>query len=166
MEKQEEIFKIIVNDFQDKIYRLCWIYVQNDSECDDLLQEIYIKIWRNLKNLKNQSARGTWIYRVTANTCIDFLRKKKKHNTTHFENVDYERITDSVNDIEEKIIESEKLQVLQSCIQKLTEIEKIIIALYLEEVKYSEIAEIIGISERNVSVKISRIKNKMKNLLP
>ena len=166
MKKQEEIFKIIVNDFQDKIYRLCWIYVQNDSECDDLLQEIYIKIWRNLKNIKNQSAWGTWIYRVTVNTCIDFLRKKKRCNTTQIENVDYERITDSEKDIEDKLIESEKLQILQNCIQKLTEIEKIIVALYLEELKYSEIAEIIGISEKNVSVKISRIKNKMKNLLP
>ena len=166
MDKQEEIFKTVVNDFQIKIYRLCWIYVQNDSECDDLMQDIYVKIWRNLKNFKNQSALGTWIYRVVVNTCIDFLRNKNMRNTIHLEKINYERITNDEKDVENKIIESEKLQILQHCIQKLTEIEKIIITLYLEELKYSEIAEIIGISEKNVSVKISRIKNKMKNLLP
>ncbi len=166
MEKQEEIFKIIVTDFQDKIYRLCWIYVQNDSECDDLMQDIYVKIWRNLKKIEKQSALGTWIYRVVVNTCIDFIRNRNTRNTVHLDKIDYERIADAEKDVENKIIESEKLQTLQHCIQKLTEIEKAIIALYLEELKYSEIAEIIGISEKNVSVKISRIKNKMKTFLP
>jgi len=166
MEKQEEIFKTVVNDFQDKIYRLCWIYVQDDSECDDLMQEIYIKIWRNLKNFRNQSVLGTWIYKVAVNTCIDFHRGKSKQNTIHLEKIDYDRITDEEKDVEKILIESEKLQILQLCIQKLSEIEKTIIALYLEELKYSEIAEIIGISEKNVSVKISRIRNKMKSFLP
>ena len=166
MEKQEDLFKKIVTDFQDKIYRLCWIYVQNDSECDDLVQDIYVKIWRNLKKFKKQSALGTWIYRVVVNTCIDFLRNKNTRYTIHLDKMDYERITDGEKDVENKIIEYEKLQILQHCIQKLTEIEKAIIALYLEELKYSEIAEIIGISEKNVGVKISRIKNKMKAFLP
>jgi RNA polymerase sigma-70 factor (ECF subfamily) len=166
MEKQEEIFKVVVNDFQDRIYRLCWIYVQNDSECDDLMQDIYVKIWRNLKKIKKQSAMGTWIYRVVVNVCIDFIRKRNTNNTIHIDKIDYERIAGCEKDIEDELIESEKLQILQHCIQKLTEIEKTIIALYLEELKYSEIAEIIGISEKNVSVKISRIKNKMKTFLP
>lgn len=166
MEKQEDLFKTIVTDFQDKIYRLCWVYVQNDSECDDLMQDIYVKIWRNLKKFKKQSALGTWIYRVVVNTCIDFIRKKNTCNTVHLDKIDFERIADGEKDVENRIIEYEKTQILQHCIRKLTEIEKAIIALYLEELKYSEIAEIIGISEKNVGVKISRIKNKMKSLLP
>jgi RNA polymerase sigma-70 factor (ECF subfamily) len=166
MEKQEELFRVIVTEFQDKIYRLCWIYVQNDSVCDDLMQDIYVKIWRNLKKFKKQSALGTWIYRVVVNTCIDFIRKKNTNKTVNLDRIDYERIADGEKDVENRIIEYEKMQILQHCIQKLTEIEKAIIALYLEELKYHEIAEIIGISEKNVGVKISRIKNKMKSFLP
>jgi RNA polymerase sigma-70 factor (ECF subfamily) len=166
MEKQEDLFKKIVTDFQDKIYRLCWIYVQNGSECDDLMQDIYVKIWRNLKKFKKQSALGTWIYRVVVNTCIDFKRNKNTRNTVHLDKIDLERMTDGEKDVENKIIEYEEIQILQHCIRRLTDIEKAIIALYLEEFKYSEIAEIIGISEKNVGVKISRIKNKMKAFLP
>jgi RNA polymerase sigma-70 factor (ECF subfamily) len=162
MEKQEDIFLSIVNNFQDKIFRLCWSYANNKTDCEDLVQEIYIKIWRNLKSFNNVSKIETWIYRIAVNTCIDFFRKNKRGNLYSFEKITSVKSLNHEITIEDSFIESEKLQQLHFCIQKLNEIEKLIIALYLEDIKYSEIAEIIGLTEKNISVRISRIKEKIK----
>jgi RNA polymerase sigma-70 factor (ECF subfamily) len=109
---------------------------------------------------------GTWIYRISVNTCIDFIRKKKSNpDLSSIARINNEQIIDDNENIEKNYFKDERLTILHRCINRLSVIERTLISLYLEELKYSEIAEIIGISEKNVSVRISRIKKKMNKML-
>jgi len=159
MKSKEKTFERILMDYQDKIYRLCWSYIQNEEDRKDLLQNILIKIWKNLESFNEKSSLSTWIYRLSVNTSIDYMRQSKKHNylstNTNISNLN---IVDNSNNVEENFVLSENLKLLYKCINQLSFIDKTLTNLYLENLKYREIAEIIGISEKNVSVKLYRIK--------
>lgn len=159
MENKETIFKKILSDYQDRIYRLCWSYVQNEDDRKDLYQNILLKIWKNLNSFKSQSSLSTWIFRLSVNTSIDYIRKRKKSNRfsspLDITNLD---IIDKSNDIEINIIMSENLQLLNKCLKRLSFLDRILVYFYLEDLKYREIADILGISEKNVSVKLVRVK--------
>ena len=126
----------------------------NDQDAaKDLAQESFIKVLTQLPKFRNESSIGTWIYRITANTCLRQIQKEK-------------RIPKSVLpfEIKEELPETNiegDLQFLHQCISKLPEIERIIISLELEDINQKEIAKIVGISEGNVRVKIYRIKEKL-----
>lgn len=159
MKSKEKTFERILVDYQDKIYRLCWSYIQNEDDRKDLLQNILIKIWKNLESFNEKSSLSTWIYRLSVNTSIDYMRQSKKHNylstNTNISNLN---VVDNSNNVEENFVLSENLKLLHKCINQLSFIDKTLTNLYLENLKYREIAEIIGISEKNVSVKLYRIK--------
>ena len=159
MQSKEKTFERILVDYQDKIYRLCWSYIQNEDDRKDLLQNILIKIWKNLESFNEKSSLSTWIYRLSVNTSIDYMRQSKKHNhlstNTNISNLN---VVDNSNNVEEYFVLSENLKLLHKCINQLSFIDKTLTNLYLENLKYREIAEIIGISEKNVSVKLYRIK--------
>jgi RNA polymerase sigma-70 factor (ECF subfamily) len=162
MKKKEIKFQTIISDYQDMIYRLCCSYVEDVDIRKDLYQNILIRLWKGLDSFKNLSSIGTWVYRVSVNTSLDFLRKEYKNNiNSKLVDIDDIIITDKSNNLEEALIISEKTQLMYQCINKLTFIDKTIISLYLEDLSYREIAEVVGISEKNVSVKIYRIKKNL-----
>jgi len=166
MQNKDEIFKSVFFDYQDRIYRLVWSFLEDKNDLDDLFQSVLLKIWKNLDSFKNRSSLGTWIYRITVNTLIDFRRdKKRKQDITLKMEIENEKIQDEDQDIEQKMIKNERLEILNYCIKQLSLIDRTLIVLYLEELKYSEIADVLGISEKNVSVKLARIKKKMNRML-
>ena len=163
MYTKEEIFKRILFDYQDKIYRLCWSYVQNEDDRKDLFQNILLKIWKNLDSFKDDSSISTWIFRLSVNTSIDYMRQNKKMKRLSTQiNLSKLNLIDKSNDIEKNLLLSENLKLLYQCINQLSFIDRTLIYFYLEDLKYREIAEIIGISEKNVSVKLVRIKKLLK----
>ena len=149
-------FDSIYKDNYPKVFRLCLGYTNgNEILSKDLAQETFIKVWQNLKSFRKDSSLSTWIYRITVNTCLIELRKKKmvmvKDHFNHFE------------DCNEATSESKELQLnqLYSCIDKLNSENKSIILLELEGLPQKEIASIIGLSHEVIRVRLHRIKNKL-----
>ena len=142
------------------IIKMCRAYTNSQEDFEDYYQEVCLQIWRSSDNFKQESEWSTWIYRISLNVCLTLL-KKKKNNTQHFAS-DYlppELVEDS------HAFEDESLNQLYDAIRQLSEIDRGVIMLYLEEKPYQEIAEIIGTNPNNIGVRIKRIKERLKKIL-
>lgn len=152
---KESLFKEIFQANSKKIYHLCYGYTGDDESANDLMQETFLKVWQNLDKFRNQASISTWIYRIAVNTCLSYLRVEKRHPK--------DELTDTIIETKgEEISEkNEQISSLYKCIAQLEENERIIITMVLDELPYTEIAAISGISEGNLRVKIHRIKQKL-----
>lgn len=158
MVNKEKLFQEIFQANSKKIYHLCYGYTGDSDTANDLMQETFLKVWQNLDKFRNQAMISTWIYRIAVNTCLSHLRVEKRQAKDELtENI----IESKAEEFSEK---NEQIALLYRCISKLEENERIIITLVLDEVPYPEIAEISGISEGNLRVKIHRIKHKLTEL--
>jgi RNA polymerase sigma-70 factor (ECF subfamily) len=164
MKDKEKIFFDVINSNQNRIYRIIWTFTSSKSDAEDLYQGVLLKVWSNIEKFKHKSKASTWLYRVVMNTCIDYTRREKKGFTLLRNQLESLNIDGEI-DIELEYIESEKLSILHRCIQSLSVTDKLLITLFLEDLKYSEIGKIVGISERNVAVKLSRIKKKITKMI-
>ena len=144
----------MVNRYKDVIFKVCYVYASRE-ELEDYYQEVLIQLWRSLPKFRNESKMSTWIYRISLNTCISYVRKNKKVNKVSLIDLDF-----IDNDIEKKYYIDE----LYLLINRLNKFEKAIILLWLEERDYEEIASIVGISKNNVAVKLNRIKEKLRKM--
>jgi RNA polymerase sigma factor (sigma-70 family) len=160
MPSQEQIFKEIFQANSKKIYHLCFGYTGDDAAANDLLQETFLKVWQNLDKFRNQSMISTWIYRIAVNTCLTYLKKEKRQAKDELTPNIIENKEEDFADREKQ----EQVKTLYECISKLDENERIIITMVMDEVPYPEIADVSGISEGNLRVKIHRIKHKLTEL--
>lgn len=127
-------------------------YVNDAGWAQDLAQDTFVIVWQQLASFRNESSIGTWIFRIATNNCLRQLERQKR-------NVKQEL---PLNLAEEKPVDIEpQIQLLYRFIGELPELDRIIISLELEEVKQAEIAQIVGVSESNVRVKIHRIKERL-----
>ncbi|HMQ67822.1 MAG TPA: sigma-70 family RNA polymerase sigma factor [Ignavibacteria bacterium] len=145
-------FEEIYSTYWQKVFRLSMGYVNDIDKAKDLSQETFIAVWQNLSKFRNESSIGTWIFRIASNHCLRLIEKERKMPKG-----------DMPEDLKEEINnENEgKKDFLYKSISELPETDRIIISLELEEIKQSEIAEILGLSEANVRVRIHRIKEKL-----
>ncbi|EOR93066.1 RNA polymerase ECF-type sigma factor [Arcticibacter svalbardensis MN12-7] len=155
MTHKETLFGDIFKANSKKIYHLCYGYTGDDDAANDLMQETFMKVWQNLDKFRNQAMISTWIYRIAVNTCLSWLRVEKRQAKDPLTNDIIE------NSIEEFSDKNEQVDKLYKCIAQLEEHERLIITMVLDELPYAEIAEISGVSEGNLRVKIHRIKNKL-----
>lgn len=155
---KEAAFKKIFEANSKKIYHLCYGYTGDEDSANDLMQETFLKVWQNLDKFRNQAMISTWIYRIAVNTCLTYLRSEKRQAK--------DELTPELEETTGEVISEKNEQVAQlyKCISKLEETERIIITMVLDEVPYPEIAEISGISEGNLRVKVFRIKQKLTEL--
>lgn len=153
---EKEQFNDIYNKHYNKVFRLCKGYFCGDiSLASDAAQEIFIKVWEKLDTFRNESSISTWIYRITVNTCLLYLRKSSSKKEIR---------TDSLPQLVTETYSNEKdeqLQQMYQCIQKLEETNKIIILMTLDGIEYPEISEVIGITEETLRVRIHRIKKSL-----
>ncbi|HEY1038402.1 MAG TPA: sigma-70 family RNA polymerase sigma factor [Bacteroidia bacterium] len=147
-------FEDIYKEYWQKIFRLCMGYVNDHDWAKDIAQETFVTVWQQLPNFRNESAIGTWIFRIASNQCLRQIEKQKRMPKTDLP-VQMEEEQPGNQQMEER------MKFLYKCISELGETDRIIISLELENIKQSEIAEIVGISETNVRVKIHRIKEKL-----
>lgn len=154
---KEVVFKDIYSKFSPKVHRLCLGYTGNAMLADDLLQETFIKVWQNFDTFRGDSQISTWVYRIAVNTCLYYIRSQKNKTTTSLDQI-------NIFKEDEPDYEEQQVQVLYTCISKLVESDRLIITLLLEEVTYTEIAQITGVSEGNLRVKIHRIKQQLTKL--
>nr|WP_321221246.1 RNA polymerase sigma factor [uncultured Psychroserpens sp.] len=156
MKALESQFKSVYEVNYPKVLRLCLGYTNGDLiRSKDLTQEVFIKVWQNLKSFRNQSSISTWIYRITVNTCLIELRKKRTVKLTSSV-INVEESNDNFSEEKE-----EKLKQLYKCIGCLKTESQSIILLELEGLPQKEIADIMGLSHEVIRVRIHRIKNEL-----
>jgi len=144
----EEIYK----QYYQRVYRLCMGYLNDKDWAKDVAQETFITIWQQLGKFKNESAIGTWIFRIASNQCLRQIEKEKRMPKGQMPKEQEDKTSNSIE---------AKTAFLYKCISELPESERLIISLELEDINQSEIASILGLSEANVRVKIHRIKGKL-----
>ena len=144
---------------QQRINRICSIYANNNEDQKDLIQEVVLNIWKSLPSYQQNASINTWVYRVILNVCLKrTYRQKNKQETISLDNLTFEP---SIQETES----NPRLEALKKCITKLEFSDRSVIVLYLEELSYKEIGDLVGISENYVAVKLKRIKKKLANCL-
>ncbi len=139
------------------IIKICRAYTDSQEDFEDFYQEACLQIWKSRNAFKEKSKWSTWVYRITLNVCLTLTKKSKKRG--------YSIQISNEESEENKAFENENLNLLYDTIKKLSEIDRAIILLYLEENPNKEIATIIGTSANNIAVRVNRIKKQLKNLL-
>lgn len=161
-DNKQEIYLSIINEYSDKIIRLCIAYLDNRSYVEDIFQDVLLAVWTGLDKFRYEASYGTWIYRIAVNTIFLFNKRESKRKMVIFTE-DY--TSSSMNEFDLKIQEEKNLKLLYEAISNLAEFDRMLIALYLEKINYEEIGSILGISANLVGVKINRIKGKIKKQL-
>lgn len=157
-QKNEANFIKLIKENQRIIHKICYIFCKNQTDQKDLYQEIIIQVWKYFDSFKGRSKFSTWLYKVALNTAVTHTKKKKI--------LSIDKDVSQIYDLYEETSDSdENIKLLQKAISCLNKIEKAIILLWLEERSYEQIAETLGISEKNVSVKLVRIKKKLKRII-
>lgn len=136
------------------IYKVTSFYANEKQPIGDLYQEVVLNMWKAYPSFRGESKFSTWIYRIALNTCISFYRRSKN-------DIEYANIMIDMPDVVE---ENEPIKELYRLINRLGQIERALVLLYLEDKPYKEIADILGISVTNVATKLSRIKDKLKQM--
>jgi RNA polymerase sigma factor (sigma-70 family) len=139
---------------EDMVHKICNIYISSYETRQDLKQEIVYQLWRSFPSFRGESKFQTWMYRIALNTAI-YFNKTKTPATIDLENIEAEDDT-SYKELEEQ------LRKLYLAIRRLNQIDRAIIFLYLEKHTYEQIGEIVGITTKNVSVRIVRAKEKLR----
>jgi len=155
----DKVFSGLIQQNKGIIFKICNSYCYHKDDREDLAQEIVYQLWKSWGSYDERYKFSTWMYRVALNVAISFYRKEKKtENTVPLGDRPIEAEDDSAESREREL----NLLKLQGFIKELKELDRALMILYLEEKSHREIAEIMGISESNVSTKVARIKEKLK----
>lgn len=157
MKISEKEFTEIVRENKTTIYTVCYMFSSDREEVEDLFQEVLIALWQGLESFRGESALRSWIYRISLNTCISADRKKRRR-------ADSVRLDMKINLFADTDDDTRQVQMLRSRIGKLGVFDRAIILLWLENLSYEEIGAIVGISAKNVSVRLVRIREQLKNM--
>lgn len=156
MEITEQEFAKMMKTHKSTIYTVCYMFSNDEDEVADLFQEVMIRVWRGLPSFNGGSDVKTWIYRIALNTCISMGRKKKRRHET--------KLAMDINLFADKDKETEQINILHKRISRLLPLDRAIVLLWLENISYEEIGAIIGISAKNVSVRLVRIREQLKSM--
>lgn len=154
-----DFYTLSILPFSGIIIKICRAYSNSQEDFEDYYQEVCLQIWKSKDNFKGQSEWSTWIYRISLNVCLTLLKKNKKTQHTSSDYIPDVVIEDS------RAFTDESLNLLYGAIKQLSELDRGVIMLYLEEKSYQEIADIIGTNANNIGVRITRIKEKLKKTL-
>ena len=157
MKDSEKEFARIIRENKTTIYTVCYMFSKDKDEVEELFQEALIALWRGFESFRGESAIRSWIYRVSLNTCISAERKKRRRT-------DSVRLDMNINIFSDTDEDSRQAQMLRERIGKLGVFDRAIILLWLENLSYEEIDAIVGITAKNVSVRLVRIREQLKNM--
>jgi RNA polymerase sigma factor (sigma-70 family) len=151
----EKAFMDMIRQNERIIYKVTSFYANQDQTIHDLYQEVVLNLWKAYPSFRGDSKISTWIYRIALNTCITFFRRTKVN--IHYVDfiIDMPQTTDNTN---------EEIKELYRLINRLGQIEKALVLLYLDEKSYKEIADVMGLTVTNVATKLTRIKEKLKKM--
>ncbi|WP_316851680.1 RNA polymerase sigma factor [Pedobacter agri] len=155
-----QTFEKQIREHERMVYKICRLYGNSDEDRQDLFQEIIIQLWKAYPKYRGDAQFGTWLYRIGLNVAITQYRKQKnKIYATDIETLNIELPEANINTEVE-----ENFQKMYAAIEKLNDIEKAIVMLYLEDKSYDEMEDILGISNGTLRVKMNRIKEKLRQI--
>ena len=157
MNPVEQEFTKLVKEHKSTIYTVCYMFSKDSDEVADLFQEILIKIWNAFDKFRGESSERTWIWRISFNTCVTYEKKKNRMGNSVPLSLNINLFDDTDEDVRQ-------IKILQKRIRQLGPFDRAIVLLWLEEMSYAEIGEIVGISEKNVSVRLVRIREQLKKM--
>jgi len=157
----ENQFVEIVKTHQGILHKVCGMYRHDPDDKKDLFQEIVIQLWRAFPKFKQESKISTWIYQIALNVAISDFRKESRKPKRVELSENLLNISDNIYDNSTE----EQIKIMHHAIAQLSEIEKAIVMLYFEEKDNEEIAEIVGITQNNVRVKMTRIREKLRTII-
>lgn len=157
---QQKEFVKQVNENQRIIHKICKIYTDNPHDHEDLFQEITIQLWKSYPSFRGEAKFSSWMYRIGLNTALALFRKRDRQVSTC-----QETSVETLKIAHEEHHEDERLKLMYDAIHQLSDVEKALIMMFLDDKPYKEIAEILGITEGNARVKMNRAKEKLKTLI-
>lgn len=153
---KEQEFAELVRMHKSTIYTVCYMFSQDKDEIDDLFQEAIIRLWQGYQSFRGESDIKTWVYRVTLNTCISQDKKKKR--------LPARCLIEGIDLFDENDANNAQSEMLHKRILNLQPFDRAIVLLWLEDMSYEEIGAIVGITAKNVSVRLVRIREQLKNM--
>lgn len=153
----EAYFLELTERYGQLVNRICLSYADSSADFEDLRQDVWINVWKSLDGFREDSSIDTWIYRITLNTCVSCLRKRKRSVLTSpidgiFPEPADEEASDSLR---------ERIRVLHGLISRLSPLDKAIMTMHLDDRSNAEIAEVTGLTKGNVATRLSRIKSRL-----
>lgn len=153
----EAYFLELTERYGQLVNRICLSYADSGADFDDLRQDVWINVWKSLDGFRADSSIDTWIYRITLNTCVSCLRKRKRSVLTSpidgiFPEPADEEASDSLR---------ERIRVLHGLISRLSPLDKAIMTMHLDDRSNAEIAEVTGLAKGNVATRLSRIRSRL-----
>lgn len=161
MDNKQQQFLQLVNQHKAILYKIARIYQEDEDDRNDLVQEMTLQLWQAFGSFRGDSKFSTWMYRVALNTAIAFFKKEKRRPDAIPLDVNIEHPVES-SDMGEK---EEQLAVFYKAVQQLSKVEKALVYLYMENQPYHEIAASLGITEVNVRVRLTRVKEKLREII-
>lgn len=160
-EIEEKIFLERVEKHKGILYKVARMYMDTAEDREDLVQEIMLRLWTSYGAFEGRSSFSTWMYRVSVNTAITFLRKEKK-KPPHVTD-EWQAIEQKADDIDR--LKDLKMELFYRAVKKLNPIEKAIIFYFMEGLPHKEISENLGLTETNTRVKLNRTKEKLRLII-
>jgi RNA polymerase sigma-70 factor (ECF subfamily) len=159
-DKCEKIFKQWLGEYQGLIFKVVRAYAAEADDQDDLFQEVLLQMWFSIPNFQGKAKVSTWIYRVALNTALVWNRSEKRRRKHSHQMTEFRLQQANYSGQSEEVIRQ-----LYGAIRKLSKVDTSLVLMYLDGLAYSEMAEILGISENNVGVKLNRAKKQLAQLL-
>jgi RNA polymerase sigma factor (sigma-70 family) len=159
MKNLQQEFLEKIESHKGMIFKVSKMYVDHQEDREDLYQEIVFQLWKSYQKFEGKSQFSTWLYRVSLNTALTFLKseKRKPDNAFLHENLDVAEESQDDKEVQ--------LQLFYKAVHELNPIEKALIFLFLEDQNHKEISENLGISEVNARVKLNRTKEKLQQII-
>ena len=160
------VFAVLVDRYKDLVFTLCLRMLKNREEAEEEAQDTFVKVYRSLDKFKGDSKFSTWIYKVAYHSCLDRLKRNKKE----YLNVAIDEFTEhqvkTIDNALESLIEEERKQAIQDCLQLLPAEDGFLLTLYyFEEQSLEEISKIVNLTPNNVKVKLFRSRKKLASIL-
>jgi RNA polymerase sigma-70 factor (ECF subfamily) len=155
-----DFYTLSILPFAAIIIKICRAYTNTQEDFEDYYQEVCLQIWRSRDSFKQQSEWSTWIYKISLNVCLTYLKKKKKNGKYFASDALPAQVIEDSQSFADKSVNQ-----LYHAIRQLSETDRAVILLYLEQKPYQEIAKMLGTNPNNIGVRIKRVKQRLNTLL-
>jgi RNA polymerase sigma-70 factor, ECF subfamily len=164
-ENLEALFTRWLVEHSGTVLKVARAYTLTADDCQDLAQEILLQVWRSLPQFQGRASASTWFYRVALNTALGWHRKERRRQARQKPLLEVEGFSVTGMDSVQQVCQREVVARLYAAIRQLPKADAALVLLYLDDLSYREMAEVLGISETYVGVKLSRVKAKLSELM-
>ena len=164
-ETPESVFKSWLTEHGGAILKVARAYTFTTEDCQDLVQEILLQVWQSLPRFQGRASASTWLYRVALNTALGWHRKEDRRQRRQQPILEADDLPVAGLDSSQQAVQRELVERLYAAIRQLPKAEAALVLLYLDDLSYRQMSEVLGISESNVGVKLNRAKKALGELL-